>query len=44
LISTIISVLLPVAVTLMLGFLGGWHRDFVLTLATPTVRLRTPEQ
>jgi hypothetical protein len=42
LISTIISVLLPVAVTLMLGFLGGWHRDFAL--ATPTVRLRTPEQ
>jgi malonate transporter len=26
--STIVSALLPVVVTLMLGYVAGWHRDF----------------
>jgi len=27
-ISTIVAALLPIVVTLMLGFVAGWHQDF----------------
>ena len=34
--STIISALLPIVVTLMLGYVAGWHQDFDSILAVST--------
>jgi malonate transporter and related proteins len=37
--STIITALLPIVVTMLLGYLAGWHEDFVGDQANVLTRM-----
>jgi hypothetical protein len=40
--ATIIGALLPIVVVLLLGFFGGWHKDFNRDQATVPTALQPP--